>query len=110
PSPGSDVEAAIDLTLEEAFSGIRKTISLELDEPCTTCGGSGHVNRNPCPQCHGTGWSKGRRDLEVKIPAGVDTGSRVRVAGAGARGRGGGGDLYLPAPGETRSPLYPGGP
>jgi len=94
-SPASDVEASIDLTLEEAFRGTRKTISLELDEPCTTCGGSGHVNRNPCPQCHGTGWSKARRDLDVKIPAGVDTGSRVRVAGAGARGGGRSGDLYL---------------
>ncbi len=91
----SDVEAAIDLTLEEAFRGTRKTISLELDEPCKSCGGAGHVNRKPCPQCHGTGWSKGRRHLDVKIPAGVDTGSRVRVAGEGARGSGRSGDLYL---------------
>ena len=94
-TPASDVEASIDLTLEEAFRGTRKTLSLELDEPCATCGGSGHVNRKPCPQCHGTGWSKARRDLDVKIPAGVDTGSRVRVAGAGARGGGRSGDLYL---------------
>ena len=91
----SDVEASIDLTLEEAFRGTRKTISLELKEPCATCGGSGHVNRSPCPQCHGTGWSKGRRDLDVKIPAGVDTGSRVRVTGGGARSGGRSGDLYL---------------
>ena len=93
---GSDVEAAIELTLEEAFRGTRKTISLELDEPCPTCGGAGHVNRKPCPQCHGTGWAKGRRNLEVKIPAGVDTGSRVRVAGRGRSAVGGrSGDLYL---------------
>jgi DnaJ-class molecular chaperone len=93
---GSDVEAAIELSLEEAFGGTRKTISLELDEPCPTCGGAGHVNRKPCATCHGTGWAKGRRHLEVKIPAGVDTGSRVRMAGEGAQGSGGGnGDLYL---------------
>ena len=93
--PGSDVEAGIELTLEEAFRGTRKTISIELDEPCKTCGGAGHVNRQPCPQCRGTGWTKGRRHLDVKIPAGVDTGSRVRVAGEGARGGRRSGDLYL---------------
>jgi DnaJ-class molecular chaperone len=92
---GRDVEAGIELTLDEAFRGTRKTISIELDEPCKTCGGSGHVNRQPCPQCHGTGWAKGRRHLDVKIPAGVDTGSRVRIAGEGARAQRRSGDLYL---------------
>jgi DnaJ-class molecular chaperone len=92
---GSDVQAEIELTLEEAFRGTRKTIALELDEPCKTCGGSGHVNRQPCPQCQGTGWTKGRRHLDVKIPAGVATGSRVRVAGEGARAGRRSGDLYL---------------
>ena len=94
---GGDVEAGVALTLEEAFQGIRRTITLELDEPCPTCGGAGHVNRKPCATCRGTGWSKGRRHLEVKIPAGVDTGSRVRVASEGPAGTGGGarGDLFL---------------
>jgi len=92
---GSDAEAAIELTLEEAFRGTRKTIALDLDEPCKACGGAGHINRQPCPQCRGTGWAKGRRHLEVKIPAGIDTGSRVRIAGEGARAGGGSGDLYL---------------
>jgi DnaJ-class molecular chaperone len=94
---GGDVEAGVELTLEEAFQGIRRTIALELDEPCATCGGAGHVNRKPCATCRGTGWSKGRRHLEVKIPAGVDTGSRVRVASEGPAGTGGGarGDLFL---------------
>jgi DnaJ-class molecular chaperone len=94
---GGDVEAGIELTLDEAFRGVSRTISLELDEPCAACGGAGHVNRKPCARCHGTGWSKGRRNLEVKIPAGVDTGSRVRIAGEGVRGTGraGSGDLYL---------------
>ncbi len=105
---GSDVEAAIELTLGEAFAGTRKTISLELDEPCPVCGGPGHVNRQPCARCRGTGWAKGRRHLDVKIPAGVDTGSRVRIAGEGARGSGhAAGDLYLkvavtPDPGFER--------
>ena len=96
---GSDVEAALQLTLEEAFQGARKTIALELDEPCPQCGGSGNVNRRPCPRCHGSGWTKATRTLDVKIPAGVDTGSRVRVASEGAGGgstkKGDRGDLYL---------------
>lgn len=94
---GSDVEAAVDVTLEEAFHGVRRTMSFTLEEPCPTCGGAGHTNRKPCATCHGTGWSKRERRLEVKIPAGVDTGSRIRVAGEGSGGTGGGGrgDLYL---------------
>jgi molecular chaperone DnaJ/curved DNA-binding protein len=93
---GGDAEAAIDLSLEEAFHGARKTISLELDEPCGACGGAGHVNRRPCGQCRGSGWAKGRRHLEVKIPAGVDTGARIRVSGEGPRGSGGRrANLYL---------------
>ena len=97
PDRGGDVEAAIELSLEEAFAGVSRALSLELDEPCPTCGGSGHVNRKPCPQCRGGGWAKSRRNLEVKIPAGVDTGSRIRVAGegAGGTGRGSRGDIYL---------------
>jgi len=96
---GNDVEAGIELTLEEAFSGARKTIALELDEPCPQCGGSGNVKGRPCPRCHGSGWAKATRNLDVKIPAGVDTGSRVRVAAEGAGGGRGDrrdrGDLYL---------------
>jgi molecular chaperone DnaJ len=92
---GSDVETGIELTLEEAFSGSRKTIAFELDEACKACGGAGHVNRRPCPRCHGRGWTKGRRHLDVKIPAGVATGSRVRVAGEGAHAGHRSGDLYL---------------
>jgi DnaJ-class molecular chaperone len=96
---GSDVEAGIELTLEEAFQGARKAISIELDEPCPECGGSGNVNRRPCPRCRGGGWTKATRNLDVKIPAGVDTGSRVRVAaegpGGGSGDRSDRGDLYL---------------
>jgi DnaJ-class molecular chaperone len=97
PDRGGDVEAGIEVSLEDAFRGVRRQVSLELDEPCSTCGGAGHVNRKPCPKCRGGGWSKAQRNLEVKIPAGVATGSRVRVSGEGQGGAGGGGrgDLYL---------------
>jgi DnaJ-class molecular chaperone len=94
--PAGDAEGPLELMLEEAFAGVRKPIALELDEACPTCGGSGHVNRKPCATCRATGWVKGQRRLEVKIPAGVDTGARIRMAGEGpARAGGGKSDLYL---------------
>jgi DnaJ-class molecular chaperone len=93
---GNDAEAAIELTLEEAFGGARKAIALEMDEVCATCGGAGHLGGKPCETCRATGWKKAQRRLEVKIPAGVDTGARIRVAGEGPGGGSGKkGDLYL---------------
>lgn len=94
---GQDVQASIEIALEEAFRGARKSFSIELEEPCATCGGAGHVDGRPCPTCAGRGWQPVRRDLDVKIPAGVRTGSRVRVAGEGGSGSASGprGDLYL---------------
>jgi molecular chaperone DnaJ/curved DNA-binding protein len=94
---GQDVQAALEISLEEAFHGTRRAFSFELDEPCVSCAGAGHTEGRPCPTCGGRGWQQVRRDLDVKIPAGVKTGSRVRVAGEGGGGtRGAGrGDLYL---------------
>ena len=94
---GDDVEAAIEVSLEDAFRGVTRRVSLEISEPCAACGGAGHIGRTPCAECRGSGWSKSPRNLDVKIPAGVDTGSRIRVAGEGPRGLGQGprGDLYL---------------
>jgi DnaJ-class molecular chaperone len=94
-SRGEDVQASVDISLEEAFGGALKSFSLELDEPCPTCQGSGNVDGKPCPTCHGSGWQPARRQLEVKIPAGVRTGQRVRVAGEGSGAAGVRGDLYL---------------
>lgn len=92
---GHDVQASVDISLDEAFSGARKSFSLETDEPCPGCHGSGNVDGKPCPTCHGSGWQRARRQLEVKIPAGVRTGQRVRVAGEGQGRADARGDLYL---------------
>jgi DnaJ-class molecular chaperone len=88
---GQDVQANVSITLEEAYSGTRKTFEFEVEEPCPTCHGSGNVSGKPCATCHGSGWQRGRHEVDVKIPAGVRTGQKVRVSGQGA----GGGDLYL---------------
>ena len=92
---GEDVQASVDISLAEAFIGARKSFSLELDEPCPACRGSGNVDGKPCPTCHGSGWQRARRQIDVKIPAGVRTGQRVRVAGEGGGAAGTRGDLYL---------------
>ena len=88
---GQDVQANVAITLEEAYSGTRKSFEFDVEEPCPTCHGSGNVSGKPCATCHGSGWQRGRHEVDVKIPAGVRTGQKVRVSGQGA----GGGDLYL---------------
>ena len=64
---------------------------------CPKCNGTGKIVTNPCKSCHGTGRVKKKRELKVKIPAGVDNGSRLRVGGEGEAGFRGGrpGDLYV---------------
>lgn len=64
---------------------------------CDRCRGKGVVIEKPCPTCHGTGQVRRTRNIHVKIPAGVDNGSRLRVAGEGEAGMRGGprGDLYV---------------
>jgi molecular chaperone DnaJ len=64
---------------------------------CHVCRGTGKVIKNPCPDCNGTGRVERERQLEVKVPAGVETGSRLRVTGEGEAGAQGGatGDLYV---------------
>lgn len=64
---------------------------------CSRCGGEGHVVEHPCEACAGRGSRETERRLTVKIPAGVDDGSRIRIAGSGEAGTRGGppGDLYV---------------
>lgn len=64
---------------------------------CSNCGGKGQIIRNPCKKCRGAGRIEKEKILEIKIPAGVETGSRLRVTGEGEAGVGGGpaGDLFV---------------
>ena len=63
---------------------------------CDKCGGKGTIVTEPCPDCKGSGKLRRVRQLDVKVPAGVDTESRLRVSGEGHAGENGGppGDLY----------------
>jgi DnaJ-class molecular chaperone len=94
---GEDMEAPVEVSFDEAFHGATRTIQLQVPVPCSTCGGTGLVREGMCPTCDGTGLVSRTRTLEVTIPAGVATGSRVRIAGQGGPGDGGGpnGDVYL---------------
>jgi molecular chaperone DnaJ len=65
--------------------------------PCMTCHGYGEVLVSPCFECSGDGRVRTRRTLKIKVPAGVDTGTRIQLSGEGEVGQGGGpaGDLYV---------------
>jgi molecular chaperone DnaJ len=68
-----------------------------VERTCPTCGGAGQIVKNPCKTCHGAGRVEKERALSVNIPAGVETGTRIRLAGEGEAGLRGGpaGDLYI---------------
>jgi molecular chaperone DnaJ len=68
-----------------------------ISQPCQQCGGSGTVIEDPCPTCTGTGAIQTVKRYNVRIPAGVREGSRIRLAGKGEPGRSGGpaGDLFV---------------
>ncbi len=133
---GSDLRYNLRVTLEEAYSGVQKTIKVPtsvacaacsgtgaeggaepvscptcsgmgkvraqqgfftVERTCPTCNGLGQIVKNPCKTCHGSGHMQKERSLSVNIPAGVETGTRIRLAGEGDAGTRGGpsGDLYI---------------
>ena len=78
--------------VQRSFLGEIRTM-----RPCAACRGYGSIIPEPCRECSGDGRVRSRRTLTVKIPAGVDTGTRVQLSGQGEVGPGGGpaGDLYV---------------
>ena len=136
PMRGSDLRYDLDITLNEAFSGIEKHITISnsvtcadckgigaaagtqpvecgmcrgqgrvraqqgfftVERACPTCQGAGRVIKDPCKKCSGHGRVRQERTLSVTIPAGVEDGTRIRLAGEGEAGMRGGnpGDLYV---------------
>ncbi|WP_137700991.1 molecular chaperone DnaJ [Marimonas lutisalis] len=133
---GADLRYNLRVTLEDAYSGLQKTINVPtsvqceacdgsgaeggsepttcptcsgmgkvraqqgfftVERTCPTCSGLGQIIQNPCKVCHGQGRVHKDRALSVNIPAGVETGTRIRLAGEGEAGMRGGpsGDLFI---------------
>ena len=135
-SRGSDLRYNLQVTLEDAYSGLQKSINIPtsvecgscngtgaeggsepttcptcsgmgkvratqgfftVERTCPTCSGIGQMIKNPCKKCGGQGRAEKDRALSVNIPAGVETGTRIRLSGEGEAGPRGGpsGDLYI---------------
>ncbi|AZZ41468.1 molecular chaperone DnaJ [Acidipropionibacterium jensenii] len=81
-------------------SGMHTTNSggvFQMSEPCPDCKGRGMIVDDPCPICHGSGRAKSTHTMQVRIPAGVEDGQRIRIKSKGSPGENGGpaGDLYV---------------
>lgn len=133
---GSDLRYNLRISLEEAYSGLQKAITVPtsvacgecsgsgaeggaepqtcptcsgmgkvraqqgfftVERTCPTCSGAGQIVKNPCRVCGGSGRTEKEKALSVNIPAGVETGTRIRLSGEGEAGLRGGppGDLYI---------------
>jgi curved DNA-binding protein len=94
---GRDVEGDLMVTLEETIHGSVRSVSVRHRVPCEHCGSTGERAGHVCNACGGSGRITKTQTYQVKIPAGVADGQRLRVAGRGEPGVHGGatGDLYL---------------
>ncbi|MEM6538312.1 MAG: molecular chaperone DnaJ [Pseudomonadota bacterium] len=98
---GTGAEGGSEPTTCPTCSGMGKVRASQgfftVEKTCPTCGGLGQIIQNPCKTCSGAGRIEKDRSLSVNIPAGVETGTRIRLAGEGEAGLRGGpsGDLYI---------------
>ncbi|WP_121630414.1 molecular chaperone DnaJ [Tropicibacter alexandrii] len=98
---GSGAEGGAEPTTCPTCSGMGKVRATQgfftVERTCPTCSGLGQIIKNPCRKCQGAGRVHKDRSLSVNIPAGVETGTRIRLAGEGEAGMRGGppGDLYI---------------
>ena len=134
---GADLRYNMNVSLSDAYSGIKKTIKIRapakcnscngtgssggeanisscptcqgagkvrasqgfftIERTCNACSGTGRIISNPCKKCSGSGVTNREKSLSVKIPAGVDEGTRIRISGEGEAGKNAGpsGDLYI---------------
>jgi molecular chaperone DnaJ len=99
PSKPKSFQQYIEVTLEEAYQGTARMFQMQTDEACSACGGTGRSTRvrgRACAACNGTGAIPRTKRIEVKIPPGVNDGSKIRLAGQGSLGTDGTrGDLEL---------------
>jgi len=90
-----DLEQTLRISLEEALNGTRKPVDLMQEKTCVLCSGTGEVRQQPCRHCYGKGRVRSEKRLDVKIPAGVRQGSKIRVTGEGLKQGQEQGHLYL---------------
>ncbi len=94
---GDDVHATVQLSFGEAARGVALALDVPRFSPCGGCGASGVTEGRPCPKCGGRGTVRVVERLRVAIPAGVESGTQVRIRGEGSAGPFGGprGDLVV---------------
>jgi molecular chaperone DnaJ len=95
-----DIHAALDVTLDEALRGLSTNFEIQRLESCPDFQGAGVIDWDQslgCQSCHGSGHVPQRRMVQIKVPAGIDNGSRIKISGKGHAGLRGGqsGHLYL---------------
>ena len=97
PENGRDINLTVSIKISEALQGTHRTINVLHSEPCPKCNGRKFINGSKCPLCKGTGEISIHKKLNVKIPANVKNGAKIRIANEGNKGCNGGsdGDLYL---------------
>lgn len=97
PIKGEDINTDVVISMAEAFSGTSKTVNVVNTELCPRCKGRKFVNGNKCSVCNGAGEYSQYKRINVKIPANVKNGAKLRIKGEGGEGKFGGknGDLFL---------------
>lgn len=97
PQRGDDITINVFLTTLEAKNGVVRKVNIMHSDPCAKCNATGIFANSPCKDCEGRGSKNIHKKLDVKIPAAIKNGSKVRISNEGNRGINGGdnGDLYL---------------
>ncbi len=91
---GQDLETTISLSLRDVYDGGSKSVSLQIEDTCPRCRGTGTERGSLCTQCHGTGRIITNKKFEVTVPKGIGEGQRIRLGGQGGSGSPNG-DLFL---------------
>ncbi len=86
-----NITSDLTISLQEAYLGSTRILKMQREERCSNCGGMGIVGNQICSKCMGRGIISYPEEIEVKIPAGVEEGSKIRIKGKGKNG----GDLFL---------------
>ncbi|HEY3490439.1 MAG TPA: DnaJ C-terminal domain-containing protein [Candidatus Deferrimicrobiaceae bacterium] len=94
--PADDLEMELSIDFLDMARGAVREVVFSRPKPCAACGGTGRAGRKGCPKCYGAGYTPVEERIKVKIPAGAQDGSKIRVPGKGGEAEGRrNGDLLL---------------